>query len=321
MSSLGPDARALLEATSDGDDPSELDAARVRAKIEQRLLLSAAGVAAATSGAAAAHASGASLPTAVAGSSLPGVAGSAAVPGAAGGAALAGATYGSTAVTAGKVLLAVALAGGAVGTGVEIERAWRAPEPSVAAARRSNSEAAVANAKPRASDDPAAHGRKEAVALEKGRVGMPAATSTAPLPTTRSGASVEQRQRPAIAPRPSAQPAAKPSTSSTPPTKDSILAEAALLRAARSALAQSDAASALRSLDEHAARFPRAALQEEAAAARVLALCAAGRAGEARAAAAHFLAQRASSPLAPQVRQACASQSGTVGGTERGPGE
>lgn len=60
-------------------------------------------------------------------------------------------------------------------------------------------------------------------------------------------------------------------------------------------------------LDEHAARFPRGALRDEREAARVLALCADGRTAEARAAASAFVAASPRSPLASQVRAACAT--------------
>jgi hypothetical protein len=61
-------------------------------------------------------------------------------------------------------------------------------------------------------------------------------------------------------------------------------------------------------LDEHARRFPRGALAEEREAARVLALCAQGRASEARASASAFVASNPRSPFAAQVRRSCASK-------------
>jgi hypothetical protein len=62
-------------------------------------------------------------------------------------------------------------------------------------------------------------------------------------------------------------------------------------------------------LDEHARRFPRGALSEERDAARVLALCAQGRAPDARASASAFVAANPRSPFAAQVRRACAAKS------------
>lgn len=95
----------------------------------------------------------------------------------------------------------------------------------------------------------------------------------------------------------------------TGPIQDSVAEEAALLRAARAALARGDGAAALEHLQVHATRFPRGALAEERRAARVFALCAAGRTLESRAAAARFVAGSPGSPLAEQVRRTCAAPS------------
>jgi hypothetical protein len=67
-----------------------------------------------------------------------------------------------------------------------------------------------------------------------------------------------------------------------------------------------DAARALALLEEQSAGG--AQLREERAAARILALCQLGRADEARAAAAAFLAERPSSPLTDRVRASCAGR-------------
>ncbi|MBX3233266.1 MAG: hypothetical protein KIT84_20955 [Labilithrix sp.] len=80
-----------------------------------------------------------------------------------------------------------------------------------------------------------------------------------------------------------------------------------MLRSANAALAAGDGATALRRLDEHATRFPRGALTEEREAARVLALCASGRASEARANASTFVAANPRSPFVAQVRRACST--------------
>jgi hypothetical protein len=81
--------------------------------------------------------------------------------------------------------------------------------------------------------------------------------------------------------------------------------ELSLLGDAQRALSSGDARRALRLLDTHAERFPRAALSEERDAARVSALCALGRRTEARALADDFLARSPASPLARRVRSAC----------------
>jgi hypothetical protein len=89
---------------------------------------------------------------------------------------------------------------------------------------------------------------------------------------------------------------------------DLVAEEASLLRAANGALARGDSSAALARLDEHAARFPHGALSAERQAARVFALCAAGRTAEARGAARAFLAAHPRSPLAAQVRRSCAEE-------------
>jgi hypothetical protein len=63
---------------------------------------------------------------------------------------------------------------------------------------------------------------------------------------------------------------------------------------------------ALRLLAEQEHAFARGALHEERAAARVLALCAAGRIAEARSARERFLASYPQSPAAERVRASCA---------------
>lgn len=102
-------------------------------------------------------------------------------------------------------------------------------------------------------------------------------------------------------PKPTAKPAAIIAT-----IPDTIAEEASLLRAAHASLASNDGTGAMRSLDEHARRFPHGALAEERDAARVMALCAQGRASEARASASAFVSANPRSPFAAQVRRSCA---------------
>jgi len=64
---------------------------------------------------------------------------------------------------------------------------------------------------------------------------------------------------------------------------------------------------ALRLTDEQDRAFPRGALGEERAAARVLALCGAGKSAEARQLAADFVAQHPRSPLRARVLESCKS--------------
>jgi len=84
-----------------------------------------------------------------------------------------------------------------------------------------------------------------------------------------------------------------------------IEAELALLASAQAAIQRGDYATALAKLDEHQRSFPGGVLGEERTAARVVALCGAGKEREAQALATTFLAEHPMSPLAPRVRGAC----------------
>jgi hypothetical protein len=90
-----------------------------------------------------------------------------------------------------------------------------------------------------------------------------------------------------------------------PSASSDLEAEMALLASAQAAIQRGDFSAALAKLDEHQRSFPGGALSEERTAARVVALCGAGRQSEARALAALFLAHHPSSPLAPRVKNAC----------------
>ncbi len=88
----------------------------------------------------------------------------------------------------------------------------------------------------------------------------------------------------------------------------SLEAEMSLLASAQAAIQRGDYATALAKLDEHQRTFPGGVLGEERTAARVVALCGAGRQAEARTLGASFLAKHPGSPLAPRVKSSCASQ-------------
>jgi|HubBroStandDraft_1064217.scaffolds.fasta_scaffold131069_2 hypothetical protein len=100
-------------------------------------------------------------------------------------------------------------------------------------------------------------------------------------------------------------PASAPATTNDPPHPSDLDAEIALLRDVRSALHAGDAASALSLLDQHDHLYPAGALGEDAAAERIYALCALGRASQAGALADRFLATHRSSPHAASVRASC----------------
>lgn len=103
----------------------------------------------------------------------------------------------------------------------------------------------------------------------------------------------------AVSPPSSAPSAASPIASAAP---DPLVAELALLDAARRALARSDAGEALRLLKEREARFPRGAMADEALVLRVEALVQAGRVTEAKALADAYLEQNPGSAYAPRLR-------------------
>ncbi len=87
----------------------------------------------------------------------------------------------------------------------------------------------------------------------------------------------------------------------------SLSQELGLLRQAQHALQQNEGQRSLALLDEMARRHPDGVLGEEAAAARVLALCSAGQTAEARVRAARFSHRYPDSVLGPRVRSSCAS--------------
>ncbi len=90
-----------------------------------------------------------------------------------------------------------------------------------------------------------------------------------------------------------------------PLARGSLVEETALLRRAQTSLGTGDAAGALARLDELGARYPAGLLREERLAARIGALCAAGREGEARREAERFLLEAPLSIHAARVRASC----------------
>jgi hypothetical protein len=90
-----------------------------------------------------------------------------------------------------------------------------------------------------------------------------------------------------------------------PPPPDSIADELALIQSAQRSLQANDAPSALHSLQTHRERFPSGSLREDRLALRVLALCAAGRHSDGKAARKKFLEAWPKSIYVDRVRQAC----------------
>lgn len=287
--SLGPAARALVDAAKGGDEPTDDDAARVHAQLAARL--------AATAGAATA-------------ASAAGSAGKSAAS-----AAAAKIATGSSLTMGAKLLLAATIASGVA---VGVAHVSGAPVTSRTVASAAHPPAALATAPPvldgAATAAPPDGATRKAQAVpapdlatsEAQAVPAPdRATSEAP---PAPAPDLATRARPTLPPAPSSSHAGTSSvTHASGPiaperaveetfVPDAVREEAALLRAARALLA-SDPAGALAKLDEHARRFPSGALTEEREAARILALCKTGREDEATAAAARFVGGHPRSPL------------------------
>lgn len=88
-------------------------------------------------------------------------------------------------------------------------------------------------------------------------------------------------------------------------TTATLADETRLLAETQLAIRSSDPERALALLGEYEHRFSNGSLREEARAARVLALCKAGRLEAGRTAAAHFEREFPNSPLVPRVRRSC----------------
>lgn len=145
-----------------------------------------------------------------------------------------------------------------------------------------------------------------------------------PTPPARRAAVAAPRpaariEAPAVIPSEVTPPAAERPRRRAPaaPARDSaarLSAETALLGAANAALARKDVPRALVHLEEYDRQIGAGAaglLAEERSATGILALCAAGRADAARAAARHFQSRWPRSPLAPRVEGSCAGSEGT----------
>lgn len=128
----------------------------------------------------------------------------------------------------------------------------------------------------------------------------PGAGNTAPR-----ASSFGDRASPTAAPDSSSSSSAFPILEPIPPPASYLKAEASLLQSAHRALSDGDGVTALRLLDEHAARFPRGALEPERSAERVFALCQQHRQDEALRAARTFLMEHPDGPLASRVRGSC----------------
>jgi hypothetical protein len=144
----------------------------------------------------------------------------------------------------------------------------------------------------------------------------PAPTSRAPTMGSASAPSSSGSALPVrvVSPSPSSSggyssviaPTVTSATATSAARSSALDAEIDLLRDARSALRAGDASRALGLVDTHDRLYPAGALAEDAAAQRVYALCALGRAEESRALSRRFLVVYPASPYAPSVRASCA---------------
>ena len=292
MSELGPEARALIESTRDGDDPSELDRARLRNRLGVALAaaattaaVSAAAPAAATSAASAATATATATKAAI-GAQV--VAGAQAVV--------------ATSVTA-KIGVAVTVAVISVaGSGVVLKNELSPPtgarEPAAQVAPR------AARAKRRASPEPIAAPVIAAPAPESPAVlepQVPVVEVPAPVvpPAPAVAAAKVAAPKPVLRPRVS-EPA--PAIDELPP---SMQTEIQLLSFAQGALRDRDYDRALSLLADHASRFPNGVLALERDAVRAITLCSSGRVATGRDAAEALAARVEGTPLASRVEGAC----------------
>jgi len=275
--SLG--AQAFIDDVRDLDSPSPADRDRVKRALVATLA-SGAGLAAATAGTSTAAATAAGTGTA-AGT----VAGTAAV------GAAAGFSVGAKLVAA--LVVAVAIGG----TALVVSRSDEVdPGPAPAASARHFSEPEPLRATVTSSEAP--HEIAELPGLEALEVTEVAEPQTEVEPELEVEAPV------AVAPVPSRH---RPATRRETAVADSTLtAEIALIRDAQRALRADQPELALRHLDAHASRFADGVLSEEREAARVVALCEAGRVDASRALAQRFMRERPSSPHRARVLGACA---------------
>jgi hypothetical protein len=280
MSDLGPDARALLDATRHADDPTDADAARIRAKLAARL-----GAGALAGGVAATVAKSAAAKT--------GGAAAGAAKGAWAGTGVTGAV--GNAIGTAKVLACLALiaAGGAgVASVVSGERSV-SDESAPPAGRAAPSSATVKEARV---GNPVKAEEPSSPELERHEEpgGIDDGTASAPV------AAVAERVRSGVNPRrAAAERLPAPAMTAAPQRPEDLAAELGLVRAARDRLVARDPRGALALVEQHAAQHPRGVLTEEREAARVHALCGLGRQREARSAASEF---RGAFPRSPHLR-------------------
>ena len=190
--------------------------------------------------------------------------------------------------------------GAATGAGVYVARGHFSkpptpPTPPTLEAPVAREEAAAATlASGPVTSPPSAAPAEVSTASEALTPGGPASPPALAVP--RPGGESRARQVPSVG------------LASSTPGGQSFERELQLLRSARRALDADSPVQALALLDRYAAEFPRGSLKPEYEAARVLALCAAGRIAAARQARDQFLKDQPGSPLADGLRASCAGE-------------
>ncbi len=324
MTELDPGAKELIALAANGDGPTDAERARLRAAVLAQLGSGALGVKAGSAAASVA------LRAAAAGAAGAGAAGAVVSSAAgAGGVAAGTAVGGSVAVFAAKMVAIGAVLTG-VGAGGYVAVSHRAA-PTAAVAAKGTQEApeklvpigATASRRraggpggasgtasaggAEAADPPTAAGSASAAPEPEPTASLvaepvPAAPQAAPAPEAPPVPTIATHPRPAWTAR------SAPVSESVPETLEE---ETKALGQALSALRASHPDTALALLDAQDVRYPRGALAEERAAARIEAMCALGRAGEATSLASRFLAQHPRSLQAARVRASCAGPKAT----------
>jgi len=268
MSELGPEARDILLAGRDGDDPSPADRARLR----RALTAVIAGGAASVGGEGVADAATTQLGEVASATKIASAAKTSAV------FSLGGLAW--------KGMLALIVGGAASAVAILGPTKAHVETPPAA----THLETPAPNGQ-----TPPAQKPVEVQPLEALPADEPPPPPTPALHNT-----------PAVN-APAKRPAAPVATNEPPPAPvvDPLLAETKRLRAVHGAMKEGDPEQALRLLDETSAGAEGQSLRAERTAARVLALCKLGRVAEAHAEAARFLAESPGSLLADRVRKAC----------------
>jgi hypothetical protein len=287
MNHLSDDAKALFEAARPGHEPTLRDRDQVRTGLLIRIGGAAATLGVAQTGAAASFGPGAAIAS------------------------------GAKALLALKLIVGLTIAGGA-GTVAYRSLAPEAPTSNTSVRARGPTDGAMGGA---GALRPALKQHGQDAKQEASDVGLapsppeePTALEAVPAherpparlePTRSPTTTVPQPER--RSPAGGAKPGAGTFPDETPRSSD-LSREARALSGVQRAVRDGRSSEALALLDQQDRDFPQGELRQERVAARVVALCAAGRASQARALAASFLARAPRSPLAARMRTVCVGQ-------------